>query len=379
MRRLIALDMLRGFAMVCIMLDHMPIGTLRGYTLANWAIFDAAELFVLLSGFLVGLVWLAAETRQGTAAARRRFARRAFEVWRALILGGVALALLSRGLFAAGLNHTAVWNAYADWVISNPLGYVGVLATMWLQPNLLDVLAVYVLFLASVPITLPLMRRWPRNFTLGSVLVWLVAPQLNALIPNHRDGGLLFNPFGWQMLFFSGVAMGLWRDRIMATLRPWSALLTPAAIGMWIFGATIVIAARYGDAALPLRDALKLVYGEIDKWPLDGTRFLGIMAGAWLVAAPLARPLEAMATTAPGRGLQTIGKAGLWAFVIGVLLSVIGDAFQMNPPDQSALRKAVVDLWAIAALWLASALWMEHGAPRQLAYRAARLRRAATS
>lgn len=373
MRRLIALDMLRGFALVCIMLDHMPIGTLRGYTLANWAVFDAAELFVLLSGFLVGLVWRGAEARDGAPAARRRFARRAYEVWRGLILGGVALALVSRGLFALGLHHTAVWDQYAVWVIDNPIGYVGVLATMWLQPNLLDVLAVYVLFLASVPVTVPLMLRWPRNFALGSVLVWLIAPQLNALIPNHRDGGLLFNPFGWQMLFFAGVAMGLWRGVIMDRLRPWAALLTPAAIAMWVFGASIVIAARYGDAALPLRNALKLVYGEIDKWPLDGTRFLGIMAGAWLVAGPLARPLAVLADTRAGRGLQTIGKAGLWAFVLCVLLSVIGDAFQMNPPDQTPLRKAAVDLWAIAALWLGSALWMAHGAPRQAARRAARL------
>lgn len=42
-----------------------------------------------------------------------------------------------------------------------------------------------------------------------SVLVWILAQPLNALIPNQRPGpGLLFNPFGWQMLFFAGVAMG---------------------------------------------------------------------------------------------------------------------------------------------------------------------------
>ena len=45
MKRLIALDMLRGYALVCIMLDHMPISALRRFTLANFAIFDAAELF----------------------------------------------------------------------------------------------------------------------------------------------------------------------------------------------------------------------------------------------------------------------------------------------------------------------------------------------
>ena len=79
MKRLIALDMLRGYALVCIMLDHMPLSELRWFTLANFAIFDAAELFVLLSGFLVGMVWLSVETKQGRRAAQWRFARRAFE------------------------------------------------------------------------------------------------------------------------------------------------------------------------------------------------------------------------------------------------------------------------------------------------------------
>lgn len=376
MSRIVTLDMLRGFALVCIMVDHMPIGVLRGVTLANWAIFDAAELFVLLSGFLVGLVWLTVETREGRPAARHRFARRAYEVWRALVLGGVVLALVSAGLLAAGLAHTAIWNAYAEWVIDNPLGYVGALATMWLQPNLLDVLAVYVLLLAFVPVLVPLLIGWPVVFALASVLLWLNAPALNALIPNHRDGGLLFNPFGWQMLFFTGVGLGLFRARLMPALRPYAPALTAAAVAMSLFGAAIVIGARIGEPALPLRNALKLIYGEIDKWPLDGTRYLGIMAAVWLVAGPLAAPAARLAASAPGRALQTIGRGGLWSFVLCVLLSVIGDAMQMNPPGQGVAARLAIDLWAMAALWLGAALWMDHGAPRQAA---ARLRRARAS
>ena len=88
MNRILALDMLRGYALAAIMLDHMPVGVLRGYTLANFAVFDAAELFVLLSGFLVGLVWVGIEAKQGRRAAQWRFLRRAGQVWLALMAGG---------------------------------------------------------------------------------------------------------------------------------------------------------------------------------------------------------------------------------------------------------------------------------------------------
>lgn len=371
MKRLIALDMLRGYALVCIMLDHMPKSVLRRYTLANFSIFDAAELFVLLSGFLVGLVWLSVEQSQGRRAARWRFARRAFVVWRALIIGGVVMALLSAGLLAIDMQHSAIWNQYAVWVIENPLGYVGVLATMWLQPNLLDVLAVYVVLLASVPVLVPLLQRFPLVFAVLSVAMWWYAPVLNGFLPNHRQGGLLFNPFGWQMLFFSGVAMGLYRHRIIPALMPYARWLTLLAAGMFLFGTTIVIAARIGEPALPLRSALKAIYGEIDKWSLDGTRYLAIMAASWLVAVPLARPMEWLAATRPGVALQQIGRGGLWSFVVCVLLSVLGDAFQANPEGQTVLRRLLVDMWAILALWWAAAVWLQFGAPWQKA-RAAR-------
>ncbi|MTD99273.1 OpgC domain-containing protein [Paracoccus sp. YIM 132242] len=367
MKRLIALDMLRGYALVCIMLDHMPISELRWFTLANFAIFDAAELFVLLSGFLVGMVWLAVERKQGLRAVQWRFTRRAFEVWRALVFGGMLMALVSAGLLALDMDHTAIWHQYAIWVLENPIGFFGVLATMWLQPNLLDVLAVYVILLASVPILVPVLMRHPLSFAAGSFAVWCFAPVLNAFVPNHRIGGLLFNPFGWQMLFFSGIAMGLYRERIMPVLTQHRRLLTILSAGMFLFGTAIVVAAKFGEPALPVRDALRLIYGgEVGKWDLDGTRYMAIMGASWLVAVPLARIMERMAASRLGVALQQIGRGGLFSFLACVLLSVLGDAFQMNPPGQGIARRMAVDVWAMLTLWWISALWLRHGAPWQM-------------
>lgn len=370
MNRLIALDMLRGYALVCIMLDHMPVSAMRWFTLANFAIFDAAELFVLLSGFLVGLVWQSVERKQGRRAVQWRFARRAFEVWRALVFGGLLMALVSAGLLALDMDHTAIWHQYAVWVLENPLGFFGVLASMWLQPNLLDVLAVYVILLAFVPLTIPMMLRYPLGFAAASFVIWCFAPVLNAFVPNHRLGGLLFNPFGWQMLFFSGIAMGLFRQRIMPVLMEHKTMLTILSAGMFAFGTAIIIGAKIGEPALPFRDALRLIYGgEIAKWDLDGTRYMAIMGASWLVAVPLARIMERMAASRLGVALQQIGRGGLFSFLICVLLSVLGDAFQMNPPDQGIGRRMAVDVWAMLALWWVSALWLTFGAPWQLSIR----------
>ncbi|RMC32025.1 OpgC domain-containing protein [Paracoccus alkanivorans] len=372
MKRIIALDMLRGYALVCIMVDHMPVSELRRFTLGNFSVFDAAELFVLLSGFLVGLVWCTVEAKEGRNAAQWRFTRRAFEVWRALVIGGILLALLSAGLLALGMKHTAVWNQYAVWIVEDPLWYLGALASMWLQPNLMDVLAVYVILIASAPVLVPVLIRWPLLFIACSVALWWFAPGLNKFIPNHSGKGLLFNPFGWQMLFYTGTAMALFRHRFMPVLLRYKHLLTALSVGMFVFGATIVIAVKFGDDALLIRNALKQVYGVVDKWPLDGTRYLAILAASWLVAVPLSGLMERLAATRPGIALQQIGRGGLWSFVICVMLSILGDAFQQNPAGQEILHRLSVDLWTILALWWFAAVWLEHGVPRQKAWKAER-------
>ncbi|AGT09344.1 OpgC domain-containing protein [Paracoccus aminophilus] len=361
MKRIASLDMLRGYALVCIMLDHMPVGSLRALTLTNFVTFDAAELFVLLSGFLVGLVWIKVEAREGRAAARKRFWRRAFQVWRALILGAILLALLSRLLFYFKLKHTAVWFEYSNMIIDNPLGYVATVALMWMQPNLLDVLALYVLLIATVPVTVPILLRWPVLFMVASVALWMVAVPLNALIPNQRPGpGLLFNPFGWQLLFFCGVGMGAFRDRITATLKPYAGWVTAAAWGMMLFSMAIVLSWQLGERGKPLHDALFLIHGDIDKWSMDGVRLLGVLAASWLVAMPLARYFNWLADTIGGRALAEIGQGGLLSFVACVLLSIFGDAMHLTAPagpDGLGFR-IVIDIWCILTLWVVAALWM---------------------
>ena len=179
MKRIAALDMLRGYALVCIMLDHMPMGVMRNVTLANFTVFDAAELFVLLSGFLVGMVWVKVEARQGLRAAQWRFLKRAYQVWLALIIGAVLLALLSHVLYALKINHTAVWFQYSRWIVDNPAGYIATVALMWMQPNLLDVLALYVVLIVTVPLPVPFLLRMPVLAMAVSSTVWLLAGPLN--------------------------------------------------------------------------------------------------------------------------------------------------------------------------------------------------------
>lgn len=359
MKRIGYLDSLRGYALICIMLDHMPVGTVRQLTLVNFAIFDAAELFVLLSGFLVGLVWVKIEAREGLSAAQWRFAKRSFQVWRALIIGGIMIALLSRFLWSFGMEHTAVWYEYSNWIVAHPFGYIVTLAVLWMQPNLLDVLALYVILLASAPIFVPLLIRSPALFAAGSVMLWWFAPPLNALIPNQRpDPGFLFNPFGWQMLFYAGVGIGVFRRQIYAALAPWAKWITIFATFIVIYSLLMATLWKFGGVSKDICDAMWRMVGTVNKWRMDGFRFLAIMCATWLVAVPLSRPINWLANTRLGRGAADIGRGGLFSFILCVMLSIIGDAMVVNTPDASKWTKISLETWTVLVLWLGSYMWL---------------------
>src|SRR5205807_1035351 len=59
------LDFFRGLALVFIFIDHIPDNLLSNLTLRNLGFSDATEMFVYISGYTAGLVYMAAMLREG--------------------------------------------------------------------------------------------------------------------------------------------------------------------------------------------------------------------------------------------------------------------------------------------------------------------------
>ena len=69
MERDLRLDFFRGLALFCIFLDHLPNNILASFTLQSVMFADAAEVFILISGYTAGMVYGRAMERQGFLAA----------------------------------------------------------------------------------------------------------------------------------------------------------------------------------------------------------------------------------------------------------------------------------------------------------------------
>ncbi|SKA35626.1 hypothetical protein SAMN02745126_05696 [Enhydrobacter aerosaccus] len=219
--RLAILDGLRGYFLVFMFLNHLTFT--GGYLLvllnhAELAFVEGAQGFVFLSGLLAGLVHGRRMARHGLGTATVAIWNRAAEIY-AYALGCVLIILVLQTLLPGS------WVYWHHWLGDLHFGrgrHVAASALLLYQPDYLDVLPQYVVYLLATPplIWLCLQGRWAWVAG-GSIVLWL-AVQLGAhLALADAVARLLplrayFNAFAWQLVFVAGLVLGtaMIQDRI---------------------------------------------------------------------------------------------------------------------------------------------------------------------
>jgi hypothetical protein len=198
--------------------------------------------------------------------------------------------------------------------------------TLQFQPEFMDILPLYIVLLAALPLVLIGFRLWPAGVLAASVGLWGAA-QLNKSIalpaypgPDHV---WFFNPFCWQALFFLGAWCG-WRE-----LRggiPWLTnrwlfrLAAAGALAGFLIRSSWTLHWLYDPFPALFGDALWPLLSKTDLAPL---RFANVLVLALLVA----RLIPAQATFLAGRVARPLIKCGqhsLHIFCLGILLATIG-------------------------------------------------------
>src|SRR6202521_1110511 len=106
MSRDLRLDFFRGLALIFIFIDHIPENILSYFTLQAVTFFDAAEVFIFISGFTAALVYGRRLASKGALYATAQVLRRAWQLYVAHIFLFV--------LFVAEVSYTAT-------VFKNPM------------------------------------------------------------------------------------------------------------------------------------------------------------------------------------------------------------------------------------------------------------------
>jgi hypothetical protein len=204
------LDFFRGLAMFIILVAHIPDNPWFSFIPARFGFSSAADLFVFCSGMASSLAFGRLFLREGFAAGLFRTLSRIWQVyWAHIGLSLVMIAISIIGMRLSGVDYPA--RIGLGWFYANP--GEGMLALMMLTftPAYLDVLPMYLVLLAMLPMVMLAARISPKLAMAALLGLWGYVQITGFNLPGGQGPGGMwyFNPFGWQLVFFTGFAFGM--------------------------------------------------------------------------------------------------------------------------------------------------------------------------
>jgi hypothetical protein len=357
----IRLDLFRGLALWFIFLDHIPTNIVSWLTVRNYGFSDATEIFVFISGYTAVIAYSRMMEREGWLRAASRIYRRVWQLYVAHILLFVAFSAQIAFVSIARDTPALIEEMELLGLGENPYRAILEAALLKFRPVNLDVLPLYIVLLASFPLVLPMVVRWPLAVIAASLVLYAVTCRYNWSLPAYPDGKVwYFNPVAWQVVFHVGAACAVLGPRL-AWLDRFRLLLTVLAVALLVFSAFIALSWHYN----PLERLVPAWIGRqiypIDKTNIDILRFLHFLAVAWLVR--LLVPIDAPFLKWPvWQPLRRCGEASLLIFCIGTFLALSGQVI-VGQHEDSILSQIVVSIAGIAIMSSAAyvAAWFKAG------------------
>ena len=212
-KRDVRLDFFRGLGMFIILIAHITNNPWTLYIPARFGFSDATEIFIFCSGMASAIAFGAVFARAGFAHGCFRVVHRIWQVYwvhiGAFFLTLVAmLALNKSGYFVR--DEVGALNLY-PFLKSSGANVIG-LFTLTYVPNYFDILPMYLVILALLPLIVALARLHPAIALATCLGLWLAATFYNLNLPaelwfsNNSVRQWYFNPFAWQLVFFTGFA-----------------------------------------------------------------------------------------------------------------------------------------------------------------------------
>lgn len=320
-QRDLRIDIVRGLALLIIFINHMPGHVLAALTPHNFGFSDAADAFVLLAGISATLAYGGVIERKGLRAGWLKILARL----RTLYIAHIAVFLLVCGIVATAVTRTQN-SLYFEMINIQPffanIGW-GLWSTLTLsyQPSFLDILPLYIVLLALLPVLYLGVRVSPALTLAGSAILWQGVGYFGLNLPNSGASGWFFNPFAWQFLFCLGVVMG--RAAQLGLAAPNLRSLDCLAVVV-ILAALFLKTASGNPLGIPaLDDWVFHIQIGADKTNLGPSRVLHVLALAWLVIRLLPRN-AAVLTSAAMKPFAAMGRHSLEVFSVGTVLSITG-------------------------------------------------------
>ena len=330
------IDFFRGVALLMIFANHTDL--LGGQYFVrfttkyfHFGFSDFGEVFIFLSGYVVGLVYLKVLVERGFWMCQAKAIHRATQLyWMTLFTTTIVLAISAAFYVGAG---TVMDTTKTQIFFDDPITASLLIPFLAYTPHFLAILPLYIVILFMMPALLYLSQRnliLPFAISFGLYVATQVFPAIN--LPSYPWGeeinypwgnGWGFNPFAWQFLFFCGMVLGsLARKGAWAVPRiPWLIVLSVVVMLLAFIPRTLSVLDRHDFLALgALTKHLVPQFPFAAKENVGPVRLLHFFFLAYLVAKCTC-PKHGFWSTWIARPIVLCGQNSLEIFCLGVMLT----------------------------------------------------------
>ena len=357
----VRLDFFRGLALLIIFVSHMPDNWLARYKPGAFGFSDSADIFVFVSGYAAAIAFSRIFRRAGFFIGTARIVKRVAELYACnlglfFIVG--ALCVAGNRILDSGVDYIDLLNLSFFFQRTQD-ALLALYALRWV-PNYFDILTMYMVVLAMLPLVMLLARWHTAAAALGSMVLYLAVPLFKLELPAEVafDRPWFFNPFAWQFLFYTGFFLG-------------AGWVNPPPIRLWltmVCAAFIILSIPLSHWPMYSRVAwLDNMRGTIE--PFVGKTNLGILR--WMhflclayLSVAILKGRERLLHRKWAAPFVKTGQQALPVFLVGIAMSFLGgmalDVWGRSIPKTIAVNAAGMFLLMLVATmvaWFKSQPW----------------------
>jgi hypothetical protein len=339
------LDFFRGLAMLVIFVAHVPENSWNGVIPARFGFSNATELFVFCSGFASALAFGSVFIKRGWLLGTARILHRCWQVYWAHI--GLFLVIMALYI-AANMQWPAVGylaNQGLDHLTAEPARAMLSMVLLRWQADYLDILPMYLVILLMIPLMMALRRLHPHAPIAASLSLYAAVWLFGLALPGDPWTGRswYFNPFAWQLIFFTGFCFGArWLPAVALNNKPLLTLATAyllfaLPLSFWGINQTFPPLLAWHEW---------LLAPETQQTNMNLLRYLHFFAFAYVVLS-LIQPVKDRIGTGFSRHIVMVGQQSLATFMASLFLARLGGI---------ALDVAGRDFWIVSLVNMAGLL-----------------------
>ena len=344
------LDFFRGLALIFIFVDHIPENILSYFTLQAFQFFDAAEVFIFISGYTAALVYGRSLNLYGSFYTTANIFRRAWQLYVAHVF--LFMIFIAEVSYTVTTFNNPMYNEemrVADFLGEPHIAIVKALLLEF-QPTFLDILPLYILLLVIFPAILLGLRLQPLLILVPSFLIYVFVQVAGSSVPAYPEGHVwYFNPLAWQFLFTAGAALGLGPPLLQRLRRATGALL---AVALVIAATSLIVKLCWTIHGVwdSFPGVLLKELWPVNKSNLSPIRLVPFFAVVVVVAAYVG-PDASFLRTPAAKPLILCGQQSLEIFCVGILLSALGH-FLLSEYDSAIGVQLAVNAGGVLTLYL---------------------------